>query len=288
MTNKSDKASATHSTFAFFGTPYVARDTLARLIECGFTPSVVVTNPDAPRGRKHVMTPTETRVLAEAHGIPVLAPTKLDNDAVEAIAAYSCDYAVVVAYGKILPEALIHAFPKGVLNVHYSLLPKYRGATPVEAALLAGDETTGVTIQQMVKALDAGDIIAQEETAIIPTETTVELRPRLVSIGAELLCETLPLYLRGDCTPTPQNHQHATHVGKLTKADGEISLSDSDQTNWRKYRAYAEWPGVFFIYNEQRIKITKAELADGEFRILRVIPAGKQEMDFSAWEQATT
>lgn len=275
--------SDTHESFAFFGTPYVARDTLAKLIACEFVPSVVITNPDAPRGRKQVMTPSETRVLAEEHNIPVIAPENLTEGVIEDIRSYGCTYAIVVAYGKLLPESLIQTFSKGILNVHYSLLPKYRGATPVEAALLNGDEVTGVTIQKMVKALDAGDIIAHKETAIGPTETTPQLRARLIDIGAELLCETLPSYVRGEITPISQDEAMATHVGKLQKADGELDLSDSDIKNWRTYRAYKEWPGTFFMHEGKRIKITNAEFVDDKFRVLRVIPEGKKEVDFATW-----
>lgn len=274
-----------HEPFAFFGTPYVARDTLAKLIACGFIPSVVITNPDAPRGRKQVMTPSETKVLAEEHNIPVLTPTRLDATAENKIRTYQCTYAVVVAYGKILPESLIKTFSKGVLNVHYSLLPNYRGATPVEAALLNGDEVTGVTVQKMVKALDAGDIIVQQETKIEPAETTIELRTRLIDIGAKLLCKTLPAYLRGEITPIPQDDTTATHVGKLQKSDGELDLSASDIKNWQKYRAYKEWPGTFFIHDNKRIKITNAEFVDDKFRVLRIIPEGKKETDFSTWSK---
>src|SRR5690349_18234144 len=136
--------------FAYFGTPKVASDTLEMLIESGFVPSLVVTSPDAPRGRGLALAPTPTKEAALTRGIPVLAPEKLDENALDAIRSFGCEYAIVVAYGKIFPEELIRIFPLGVLNVHYSLLPKYRGATPLEAALLAGESETGVTVQKMV------------------------------------------------------------------------------------------------------------------------------------------
>ena len=160
-------------TFAYFGTPYVARDTLALLVDRGFTPGVVVTSPDALRGRGMQLTPCETKAWALAHGLPVATPEKIDASFIEQVRGY--DYAIVVAYGKILPQALIDAFPKGVLNIHYSLLPKYRGASPVEAALLHGDTVTGVSRQQMVRKLDAGDVLAQREVAIEPAEISPQL-----------------------------------------------------------------------------------------------------------------
>src|ERR1035437_647959 len=178
--------------FIYFGTPNVASDTLVYLIEHGFVPALVVTSPDAPRGRGLVLTPSPTKTLALAHHIPVLTPEKLDADAMTAIRSYECNYGICVAYGKIFPEELIASFPKGVLNVHYFLLPKYRGATPLETALLSGESETGVTIQKMGRELDAGAIIAQEATEIAQDETARELRPRLISLGAELLVATLP------------------------------------------------------------------------------------------------
>ena len=271
--------------FVYFGTPKVSSDTLAILIEHGFVPDLVVTSPDAPKGRGLTLTPSETKTLALSHNIPVLTPEKLDTETIAAIREYSCDYAIVVAYGKIFPESLITAFPKGVLNVHYSLLPKHRGATPLEAALLAGDPTTGVTVQKMVKALDAGDIIAQKTTGIAPHETARELRPRLITIGATLLAETLPEYLSDTILPVSQNHSQATHSGKLKKEDGLLSLDAPTEVNWNKYRAYADTIGTYFFEGEKRVKITTATYTDGKFLIERVIPEGKREMTYAEFSK---
>jgi methionyl-tRNA formyltransferase len=282
---------STPNKFAYFGTPYVARDTLAILIERGFRPTVVVTSPDAPKGRGLALTPSDTRVLAEKEGIPVLAPEKLDAEAQRSIAAYGCNAAIVVAYGKILPQSLIDQFSRGVLNIHYSLLPKYRGASPVEAALLNDEATTGVSIQKMVFRLDAGDVLAQQEVAIEPSETTRELRARLVVIGAELLAKALPTFLDGTATYTPQDEDQATHVGKIDKSDGELSLAGDARMNWNKYRAYAEWPGTYFFAERNgkriRVKITKASLSPaGAFVVERVIPEGKREMAYADFARA--
>ena len=272
---------STPSRFAYFGTPTVASETLATLIEHGFIPAVVVTSPDAPRGRGLVLTPSPVKTLARTHGLPVLTPEKLDEEALAAVRAHDCDYALVVAYGKIFPEELINAFPKGVINVHYSLLPKYRGATPLETALLAGESETGVTIQKMVKEMDAGDIIAQESTVIAPDETARELRPRLISMGAKLLAASLPGYLAGDIALVPQDASLATRARKLKKEDGLLDLSAPALENWHKYRAYADSIGTYFFENGKRMKITNAEFTYGEFRILSVIPEGKREMSFA-------
>lgn len=268
------------SRFVYFGTPSVASETLALLIERGFVPSLIVTSPDAPKGRGLALTPSPVKVLALEYNIPLITPERLTDDVIDSIRAYECDYAVCVAYGKIFPEALIAAFPLGVLNVHYSLLPKYRGATPLEAALLAGDTETGVTIQKMVKELDAGDILAQERTVIAPSETARELRPRLIELGATLLADTLPAYLEGSIVPISQESMLSSHARKLKKEDGLLSLDDLAETNWNKYRAYADTIGTYFIENGKRMKITKASLTRGVFVIERVIPEGKSETDY--------
>ena len=217
-----------HKPFVYFGTPYVGRDTLAILVERGYVPELVVTSPDAPRGRGLVLTPSETKAWAQEHGLRVFTPDALDTAAIEEIKKCGAAYAIVVAYGKILPQALIDAFPLGILNIHYSLLPAYRGASPVEAALLHGDTVTGVTVQKMAFALDAGDILAQKEVAILPDETTRELRPRLVREGAELLADTLPAFEDGTAAFVPQDHAKATRAGKIAKEDGLLALGVKD------------------------------------------------------------
>lgn len=270
--------------FVFFGTPYVARDTLAALVKADYVPSLVVTAPDAPKGRGMQLTPCETKMCAEEHGLPVFAPEKLNEAAREHIKAAGAEYALVVAYGKILPLSLIESFPKGILNVHYSLLPKYRGASPVEAALLAGDEITGVSIQKMVKELDAGDVIATATTPIGDTETTTELRARLIALGSELLIDTLPAFQDGTYTATKQDTSAATHCGKIEKQDGELDLAGDQLLNWRKYRAYAESPGTYFFVEKDdvrtRVKIKTATFDGTRFAPLRVVPEGKKETDY--------
>lgn len=267
--------------FAYFGTPKVASDTLAVLIEHGFVPSVVITSPDALKGRGLTLTQSETKVFALAHDIPVMTPEKLDAQAIADISAFGCDYAVVVAYGKIFPETLIKAFPKGVLNVHYSLLPKYRGATPLETALLAGENETGVTIQKMVKELDAGDVLAQEATSIAENETARELRPRLIQMGSNLLVKTISEYLEEKITPIVQDATLATRAYKIKKEDGLLSLDAPAEDNWNKYRAYADSIGTYFFDNGKRVKIIKASLKNNKFNIERVIPEGKREMAYT-------
>lgn len=284
---------STHKPFAFFGTPYVARDTLAQLVAKGYVPTVVGTSPDALRGRGMTLTPCETAAWATEHNLEVLKPEKIDEEFIAQIRSYGCAYAIVVAYGKILPQAFLDAFPLGVLNVHYSLLPKYRGASPVEGALLAGETETGVCVQKMVYELDAGDVLGCVETAIDSSETTRELRPRLVTLGSELLVRLLPSFEEGTLKGTPQDHSQATMTRKIKKEAGALTLQGNDEENWRKYRAYAESPGTYFFMEKDgvriRVKIRTATFPNGVFIPLLVVPEGKSETTYdtlrtTGWE----
>jgi methionyl-tRNA formyltransferase len=268
------------SSFAYFGTPKVSSDTLAKLIEHNFIPTIVITSPDAPKGRGLAFEPSEVKKFALAHSVPVMTPEKLDTETILEIKNKNCDYAIVVAYGKIFPSELIEIFPKGVLNVHYSLLPKHRGATPLESAFLSGDTITGVTVQKMVREVDAGDILAQESTPIAPTETVRELRPRLIALGAQLLADTLPNYLNGDLIPIKQDSSLASHTQKIKKEDGLLDITAPAKENWNKYRAYADGIGTYFFENGKRIKIVRASFKNGKFIVERIIPEGKREMDY--------
>ncbi len=266
--------------FVFFGTPYVASDTLEILFAHGLVPSVIVTSPDRPSGRGMKMQSSPVKLWADAHGILVLQPEGLDTAFDFRLSTFNCILALVVAYGKIIPESLINSFPLGVLNIHYSLLPKYRGASPVESALLHGDTETGVTIQEMVYTLDAGDIVAMEKTRIEPTERTPQLRARLITLGAELLANILPDYVIGKITPVPQDHAQASKCGKMKKEDGDLTNETSDVVKWNKYRAYAEWPRTYFFKDDKRIIISEAKFEEGKFVIVKVIPEGKKEIDY--------
>lgn len=271
--------------FAFFGTPYVARDTLAALVSVGYVPSVVVTQPDAPRGRGLELGPSETKLLAGTLGVPALAPAKLDAAFVAQLQEYGCQYAIVVAYGKLLPQAVIDVFPLGLLNIHYSLLPKYRGASPVEAALLAGETGTGVTVQRLTLQMDAGDILAQQAVAIDANETSGELRARLIASGTGLLIGCLPAFIAGATPLTPQDESQATFAGKIAKEEGLLSLRDDPEINWRKYRAYHESPGTFFYARKGskriRIKILRASRTGDLFVIGRIVPESRSEQDYA-------
>ncbi len=221
--------------------------------------------------------------------LPQLQPERLDDAFYEELASYKIGVSVVVAYGSILPERFISLPIHGTLNVHYSLLPKYRGASPIEAAILAGDTETGVAIQKMVRTLDSGPIVAEKTTPIDPTMTAPELREHLSVLGAELLTEVLPKYLTGLLNAKPQDESHATFCTKIQKEDGFLDLGSNPLQNYRKYRAYSEWPRTYFFYGEGakkvRLIITKASYTDGVFTIERVLPEGKKEMSFEDFKR---
>ena len=268
-------------TIAFFGTPELCLPILDQLAEANFAPAVIITNPDRPVGRKFTMTPPPVKVWGQEKNIPVLQPEKLDNDFKTEFEKYNVDLSIVVAYGKIMPEWLIELPQHKTLNIHYSLLPKYRGASPVEAALLNGETETGVCIQQMVHKLDAGAIIACETVAIEPDEVAGELRNRLNVIGAQMLADIIPDYVAGNIEIQEQVGE-PTYCYKTEKSDAEVNLTEmSDTELWNRHRAYFGWPSIFFFdENKKRTKITKARFDEGKFVIEKVIPEGKKEMDW--------
>lgn len=270
--------------FVFFGTPDVASETLEILKSEGFIPSLIITAPDRPVGRHFTITPCEAKVWALENNIPISQPEKITDEFIATLPP--ADIFIVVAYGKILPEKLINLPKLGTLNIHYSLLPRFRGASPVEAAILAGDTETGVSIQQMVFKLDAGPVIASEKIAIDPHDTTRSLRAKLIPLGANLLVKVLDGITSGEgsalAAPTPQDETLATHCGKTKKEDALVNpVSDDPELLYRKYRAYFGWPGIYFLDTHQkRVKITKAHMEGGKFIIERVIREGEKEMNY--------
>jgi len=277
--------------FVFFGTPSIASETLDILASNGYIPSIIITSPDKPVGRGLHLTPSPVSIWAENHNIPCLKPEKLNEKFITDLSSGKprgstfVDLYVVVAYGKILPETLINTPKLGTINIHYSLLPKYRGASPLEATLLNGDKTTGVSIQQMVFKLDSGPIIAKKEIKIDIDETKKEIKEKLISEGAKLLVEYLPKISEGNLQLTYQNEDDATFCKKIKKEDGEIDINSDPIKNYNKYRAFYGWPGIYFfkIKNNKkiRVKITKAKYENGEFIIEKVIPEGKKEIGYS-------
>lgn len=269
--------------FAFMGTPALSAYTLEIMKDNGYIPSTIITSPDTRSGRGMHINETPVALWAKENNIPCLKPEKLDDEFLEQFKKMCPDVklSIVIAYGKILPQSVI-SFPSlGTINIHYSLLPKYRGATPVEQALLNGDEITGVTIQQMVSKLDSGPIIATEEVPVQLDEMKEELRSKLVEIGVQLLIKTLPDIFENKITLITQDESEATHCTKIKKEDGSIDPDGNNLQNYNKYRAYQGWPGVYFFKNEKRIKITKARYENNSFIIERVIPEGRKEIDYN-------
>ncbi|MBI2120041.1 MAG: methionyl-tRNA formyltransferase [Parcubacteria group bacterium] len=267
--------------FAFFGTPQFAVGVLGELEKHGFLPSLVVTAPDKPRGRKLVITPPEVKVWSQKRNIPVLQQGKLDISKFK-IQNSKFDVFVVVAYGKILPKAIL-ALPKyGVLNVHPSLLPRLRGASPIQSAIL-GEDKTGVTIMLLDEEMDHGPIVAQKEYAFdeLPPKASV-LEKDLAKLGGEMLAETLPKYVAGETKPTPQDHHAATYTKKIQKEDGLLDLSDDPIKNIRKIKAFDVWPRAYFFHEASgkkiRVIVTDAKLHNGKLLITKVLPEGKTEM----------
>jgi len=269
------------SNFVFFGTPEVASETLEILKENGYTPSLIVTAPDKPKGRKMIITPPPVKTWAIENNIPCIQPEKLDIKEIwNVFRTLIPDFFLVVAYGKILPENLINLPKLGSLNIHYSLLPKYRGASPVESAILNGETETGVSIQKMEFKMDSGPIISQEKVEILPDEKAPDLRKRLIKIGGELLIKILSDFINGKIKPVPQNESEVTYCKKIKKEDGLIDLNDDPIKNYNKFRAYYNWPRIFFFQNGKRIIITKAKLENDEFIIEKIIPENGKEIDY--------
>jgi methionyl-tRNA formyltransferase len=272
----------TNFKFAFFGTPDVARRTLDILFTNGYIPTVIITSPDTEKGRGLHLTETPVSLWAREHSIPCLKPEKITEEFIEEFKQYNVDLSLVVAYGKLLPQALIDTPRLKTINIHYSLLPTYRGASPVEEALLNGDTVTGVSIQQMQLKLDSGPLLAKIEVPIEQDEGKETLRNKLIDIGTHELIKILPDIREGKINPVEQDESQATHCSKIKKEDGEINPLGDAKENYNKYRAFEGWPGVYFftVRHEKtiRVKITQARYENNEFIIEKVIPEGKKEM----------
>ena len=294
--------------FAFFGTPNVASETLEILKQNGYIPSLIVTAPDKPQGRKMLITPPLVKTWAIENNIPYIQPEKIIQEQIYDVLRTSSqadeprkaifqqentrgeqniiDLFIIVAYGKILPENIINMPKLGSINIHYSLLPKYRGASPVESAILNGDKKTGITIQKMEYKMDSGPIIAQEEVKIDDDEKEPILKKRLTKIGAELLVKILNTTPSGDSPLSggdlmPQDESRATYCKKIKKEDGLVDLiTNLPNELYNKFRAYHKWPRTFFFQNNKRIIITDAILKDGKFIIKKIIPESGKEQDY--------
>lgn len=245
----------------FMGTPDFAVGTLEAIIEAGHEVVLVVTQPDKPKGRSGALQFPPVKECAVAHGIEVFQPTKIRlEENVEFLRKYDADIFVVAAFGQILPKSILDMPKYGCINVHASLLPKYRGAAPIQWAVINGDPVTGVTIQQMDIGVDTGDIIVTKELAIAGDETGGGLFDKLAVVGAEACLEAMKQIEEGTATRTPQNHEKATHVSMISKEFGLIDWNKSAVEIERLIRGLNPWPSAYTKLDGKTFKIWRAKV----------------------------
>jgi len=270
----------------FAGTPEFARASLEALLEAGFPPVAVLTQPDRPAGRGRRLTASPVKSAAGTAGIPVLQPVTLrDPGAVRDIAACRADLMIVVAYGLMLPQAVLELPRLGCLNVHASLLPRWRGAAPIQQAILAGDRETGVCLMQMDAGLDTGPVYASAALTIGADETAGELHDRLAVLGARLLVESLPSILCGEIAAVPQDEGGASYAAKLRKEDACLDWQAPATELGRRVRAYNPVPGAWFGFAGERITCWRAAvLADDCGPAGVIVAAGRDGVDVACGE----
>jgi methionyl-tRNA formyltransferase len=283
------------SNFVFFGTPHFSVLVLEELLRAGLKPVLVVTSPNKPVGRKQLLTPSPVKEFAMKNGLNVATP-KNNEELIKTIQQHKLkklfDFGILAAYSGILPlsKDVLNLFSHGILNIHPSLLPKYRGSTPLQTTILNEDAETGVTIIKLNEKIDAGDIVAREKMAIAPNDTTLSLGEKLFKLGAQLLIKILPNYLSNQITPISQILliSHSSLTKKFSKHDGFISKEDlkkaldgdknlSAQID-RKFRAFQPWPGIWTLNSAcKRVLITKCHLENGFLKIDWVKKEGENE-----------
>ncbi len=248
----------------FLGTPEFAVVSLKRLLSDEHFEIVgVVTQPDRPAGRKLQLTPSPVKTLAQAHGLNVISPEKINQEMIlQQIQKWSAEVAVVVAYGQILPVKFLEMFPFGAVNVHGSILPRWRGAAPIQRALEAGDTEGGVTLQKVVKELDAGDLLGSRIVTIPEERTALEFHDELAILGADLLQIELMDYIRGNLAATPQDPAGITYAKKIDKADCEIDWSQSAVNIHNKARGFLMGPGTYTQFAGKKLKIHRSLVVD--------------------------
>ena len=254
------------------GTPDFAVPVLSRLLEAEHDIAAVYSQPDRPSGRGHKLVQTPTKRFAEERGVEVRQPKSLrSEEEFAALAAFGPEVVVVAAYGLFLPPETLEVPPLGCLNIHPSLLPRYRGPSPVVTAILNGDEETGVTIMKLDEGMDSGPILAQERVSIDEEETTPVLTRRLFDLGADLLVDTLPRWSSGKIQATPQDESRATFTSLVKKEDGEIDWIDDAARIARMVRAYEPWPGTFTYWDGRLLKILGATSMAGDAQPSQVV-----------------
>jgi methionyl-tRNA formyltransferase len=271
--------------FIFFGTSGFSVIILEKLKEAGFVLALIITGEDKPKGRHLILTPPPVKIWAEKNNIPFLQPHSLKDESLRStLHDLRSTLFLVASYGKIIPQSILDIPKHGALNVHPSLLPKLRGASPIQGAILTENQT-GVTIMRMDAEMDHGPIVTQREVEVDDWPPySMDLEKILAEEGGKLLVEILPAWFNGDLKEIEQDHYKATYTKKITKDDAHIDLSENPQTNLRKIRAYAGWPNAFtfFIKDEKRIRVVikRAHIDAGELILERVVPEGKKEMSY--------
>lgn len=277
---------------AFFGTPELAVFVLEELNRAGFTPEIIVTAPDRPKGRGLELSPPPVKVWAQKNNISIIQPEKLDSDFPRQLSNVNCQLFVVAAYGKIIPKEILKLPTRGTLNIHPSLLPEFRGSSPIESAILSGKEKTGVSIMVLDEEMDHGPIVAQKEIPLGHTIGKNELSEKLFRLGGQMLSEIIPKWVSGKIKAMPQDENKATYTRKISKEDGLIDLAGDPILNFRKIRAYQGWPGTYFFADKNgakiRVVIKEAELKDGKLVMKKVVPEGKREMDYEIFAKSTS
>ncbi len=247
----------------FCGTPAFAVPTLEKLVDAGFPVRLVVTKPDRPRGRGMEVESSPVKQKAVQLGIPVSQPEKIkNNDGFrDELISFIPDAIIVVGYGRIIPQWMIDLPPMGNINLHASLLPKYRGAAPIQWAIASGESMTGVTTMRIDAGLDTGDILLQKEVPIEADDTALTLGPKLASVGADLMINTLRSLQAGTLQPRPQDHANATLAPILNKEDGRINFHRSADDIYNRLRGFQPWPGAFTTFRKKNLNVWRAKPA---------------------------
>ncbi len=260
---------------------------LDELEKAGFLPVAIVSTPDKPVGRKQILTPTPVKAWAVERNIKVFDPAKL-SDIVEQLRSEKAEVFLTASYGKIIPLEVLSIPPHGTLNVHPSLLPKYRGASPLQSAILDDAKVTGVSIMKIDAQMDHGPVLIQKEIKMEEWPSYGKFEEMMAREGGKMLAAILPQWVAGTIQEKEQDHSLATNSRKFTKEDGEINLNDDPYLNFRKIQAFHEWPQAFFFFEHEqtagtrkiRVKITAASYKDGKLVIEKVIPEGGKEMSY--------
>lgn len=289
----------------FMGTPDIAAESLAALLDAGHEVCAVFTRRDKPVGRKQILTAPPVKQLAVEHGIPVYQPRTLrDGSSDDIIRELAPDVVVVVAYGCLIPPQLLHTAKYGCINLHVSLLPKYRGSAPIQWSVLNGDAGTGVTIMQLDEGLDTGDILMVQPVDIGPEETSGQLFDRVAAVGAETLCRCIEEIAAGRAVPTPQDHEKATLAPPLTKEMARFAFDQPAQVIHDQVRGMNPWPAAYFECEGKKVKVLDSRVHPGEeaapgtvlstkplvvqcgegaLELCQVVPEGKKPMEGTAW-----